>query len=150
MSEIQCLKVEKMLYHFLWGDKRAKIATKTLQLPKDEGGLHLFDIRNKQRSLKIQWITKIKSNSFFNECFQLSFPQAKHSFFWMCNMSKKDVYRWMVTENTGKFWEEILSTWSEFNFMILKINKMYLTRFYGITPILLYKINGLHTKKQSL
>ena len=88
---------------------------KTLQLPKHQGRLRLFDIRNKMKSLKIQWINKIVSNTYFKECFKLSFPKSKYENFWLCNISKEDIPK-LECKDTMIFWKQILEFWCNFNF----------------------------------
>ena len=115
MTEVQCKQVERLISQFLWSEKRPKIALKTLQLPKNEGGLRLFDIRNKQKALKIGWISKAIHNEFFFECFKSSFPCITLPFFWECNISKKDCMLLKTNESTV-FWSEVLQTWCEANY----------------------------------
>ena len=114
MSEQLCIKVEQIIKNFLWGDKRPKIALQTLQLPRKQVGLRLFDIRNKQKALKIAWVKNIISDQYFHDCFTNCIPKSTYEHFWECNLAKKDIGK-VIGKDAHHFWLQILETWCEFN-----------------------------------
>ena len=119
IPETMCKRINSIISEFIWCGKKPKIARETLQLPKVCGGLRLFDIRNKQKTIKLSWIKKIEKNNFFKECFLLSYPAArKINCPWECNITPKDT-KLLEDPDNGKptlFWKEILNSWCEFNY----------------------------------
>ena len=98
-QKIYVRKFEDTISKFIWDNKKPKIAKSTLQMLKKDGGLRLFDVRNKQKALKISWIKRIQDNKYFAESFLNSYPDAGWDKFWMANINKKDV-KTIGTENT--------------------------------------------------
>ena len=115
ISEEQCKRIEKTVSEFIWLGKKPKITHGVLQLLKHLGGQCLFDIRTKQKALKIQWIKKTKNSHFFTQCLKSNIPMTQYQFFWECNIAKKDVKE-LCNENTSIFWKEMLEIWCKFNF----------------------------------
>ena len=48
-------QMNNIIREFLWNGKKAKIAYAILQNPKDQGGLNLVNLKNKDRALKVSW-----------------------------------------------------------------------------------------------
>ena len=48
--------IEKIVHEFLWENSGNKISLRILKGRKDMGGLRLFDIKAKEKSLKFMWI----------------------------------------------------------------------------------------------
>ena len=118
LEEDLCKEIEDMVREFIWCGKKPKIALKTLQLPKEKGGLRLFDIRSKQKSLKIQWVKRALENEFFRNCLENSFPITKkisHELFWQCNIHRKDIGK-ITMQYATRFWTEIVEEWSDFHY----------------------------------
>ena len=55
-----------MIKEFLWSECTPRIRTKTLQLPKEHGGLKLTELTNKQRSLYTLWIFRSFGDVFLS------------------------------------------------------------------------------------
>ena len=56
-------QIEHLERDFVWQGKKPKIALKTLQGIKEDGGLALCDFKNRDLSFKIQWVFKLENNS---------------------------------------------------------------------------------------
>ena len=114
LDEHQSSRIEKIISKFIWEGKKPKITLKTLQAAKENGGLRLFDIRNKQKALKVQWVKRIESNVYFKESFLLCFPWGKMKEFWECNIHKSDVKQLIKEQNV--FWKEVFESWCEIHY----------------------------------
>ena len=57
-------QIETILYSFIWGNKRDKIARKILKITIENGGLKLIDIRMFDKTLKISWVKKIWDENY--------------------------------------------------------------------------------------
>ena len=55
-------KIEKAITKFIWDEKRPKIKLTNLQGLKQNGGAGLVNLRNKDKSVKLQWVYKIQEN----------------------------------------------------------------------------------------
>ena len=104
-----------MCKDFIWNYGKAKISLEILQSNKDQGGLGLVNLMNKDKSVKIQWIKKIIEEE--NELMRIFAYQAIQNpighLIWETNLKKQDIKTLTDREN---FWTSVLSIWSEFNF----------------------------------
>ena len=121
MDEELCKQVDQIMSEFLWLGKRPKISKNILQSSKRKGGVRLFDIRRKQKTLKIMWVKRLQTNVFFKECFKISFPCFncicinQFEKIWTLNIKKSDVKKLSV-KDTDIFWQEVLECWCEINY----------------------------------
>ena len=115
-SEVKMKQIEKQLYDFLWSNKPPKIAKKTITGLKTHGGLKMIDIWKKTQSLKISWIRRISDNPKFSICPILD-KYCKIEIFLLleCNLKANDLYS-VFQKNIPKFWQNVLSSWCEYNF----------------------------------
>ena len=56
MNSKQLLHVKDLFSKFIWGDSRAKIPLKILQMDKKSGGLKLVDLQKRDWAIKASWI----------------------------------------------------------------------------------------------
>lgn len=106
-------KIQEVIYKYLWNNKRAKIRSEVLHLPKEHGGLRLMDFRQKHDSLKI-WINTIEESAFLeNIANSALLPKMKQKT-WHCNIPSKQVNKIIPNESV---WREVLRSWSKYNFL---------------------------------
>ena len=106
--------VKEMITQFIWNGRKPKIRTHTLMLNKQDGGRKLVNLRLRDKSLKVEWIKRIHTDStlaymayyFINKRF-------KNILFWGCIFSVKDCIAFF---SCNKFWNDVLKTWAECNF----------------------------------
>ena len=55
-------KINKIIFHFIWDNKPAKVKRKTVIADKRHGGLKMVDFEMMERSLKIAWVQRITEN----------------------------------------------------------------------------------------
>ena len=116
MDEKTIVKLESQIDKYIWMGKKARIARKTLQSPKNCGGQRLFDFRNKQSALKLQWVNRISTSKFFWEAFirNTGLPNSKNIL--RCNLSEKDFNK-IKGSTTKNFWTQFFAKWCKVNFV---------------------------------
>ena len=81
--------MENLFREYLWNGKMAKISLRVLQNSKQEGGLGLVNLENKEKALKATWPRILQNESRIQ---QDSVPIDKHvelgEDIWRCNLSK--------------------------------------------------------------
>ena len=112
MSQNCMEKVEGILKKYLWGNKKARIAMGTLQCSKKSGGLRLFDIRKKQKAMKISWIPKILYNPFFKKRFFENIQLPQNAFIFESILKTKDVGTYCSRK---EFWGQVFHYWCEYS-----------------------------------
>ena len=112
ITEDQIKVVEKEIYKFLWGGKRARISIKTLYADKLQGGLRLVNLRAKQKALKLKWIFSIDQDNFLRTCMYEALDPRFDVMIWKVNLSRSHV-KMLFKES---LWRNVLETWSEINF----------------------------------
>ena len=117
ITEKECKIVEEKIKQFLWGTKRAKVALDTLQSDFKDGGLHLVNIRNKQKALRIAWIGRLEKCDLLLKSQAYEFLGDLGEEIWNCNLSHNDV---IVQYGYENFWAKILVNWCEINFWELQ------------------------------
>ena len=106
-------RIEQKISNFLWNQKKPKIALKTLQLPKNKGGMGLVDLRKKEISLKATWISAISSDPHLTNIIYSALNIPVKDLIWSCNLRPSDVEKF---ETNNIFWRDVLKAWSEVNF----------------------------------
>lgn len=99
---------------FIWNSKKAKITDKLLTVDKKYGGLRLVNLTHRQNALKIQWITIVNGDIFWETmCFSnLKINIGK--IIWQCNFKDKHVQ--YIANNHSIFWTNVLEAWASYNF----------------------------------
>ena len=109
-------KTEQQFRDFLWSGKKSKIALKTLQAPKSQGGLQLIDLKIKEAALKISWIQILRDDQETAEIAYASMGKIVYSLkenIWRCNMHVQDL---KYLGNNNKFWNDVLKHWARLNY----------------------------------
>ena len=103
-----------MILDFLWSGKKAKIAYKTLILPKQEGGLGLSDIETRDKAMKANWVFKVNKNAKHCSLVDEVIGNPIGVEFWSSQMINKDITK--VFAKIPKFWFQVISLWFEIEF----------------------------------
>ena len=140
-------KIEKLIDHFIWKGKKAKIAKKTLQTSKKCGGIRLFNIKIKQKALKIAWIPKIKQNTFFNICLYDNVNVSNFDRIFECNLNACDC---LLYVNPKEFWGQLMLHWCDYNFTNPKLTQvgheiLWYNSFIKIDSKPIYKNNYVNS-----
>lgn len=98
----------KIVKEFLWDGGRAKISLEKLCNPKDQGGLELINIHNKDLALKCQWVSIIKEHPSIKQIASEFFPDIGNDI-WLCNLKIKDIHKMF----RSSFWKDVLVAWTK-------------------------------------
>ena len=106
--------VYNIIRNFIWNDRKSKIAFKILQNPKQHGGLNLVDLTNRDKALKATWPRILSEEKDYAEIVYsiMRCPILKDNI-WRCNLKVDDVAVLKIQE---EFWQDVLSSWCEYNF----------------------------------
>ena len=99
---------------FVWNGRKPKIHTKTLTNAKRQGGMKLFDVRKKDKSIKLSWIKRIMNMDLTSQALAKYsiHPVITNSKFWYLNVAKQDLYQ--VCKPVG-YWKSVMEYWCEYN-----------------------------------
>ena len=89
----------------------SKVALEIRCAPKNGGGLRLFDLNNKDKALKIQWVKTYNENEEIRTLANQSL-KYKDEFFWSANLNEKDITK-LVKDC---FWLDVAIGWSELTY----------------------------------
>ena len=106
-------KYNKVVKDFIWEGGKEKIKWNILTGNKQDGGLGLFDITNKQKALKVQWIFDLPQNSPVKWLADYFLNNKLGDLLWEANLKGVENQRTIVTHN---FWLEVLQHWSQLNY----------------------------------
>ena len=112
LNNDQVKKINSILNDFLWNNSRPKIALRTLQNDKRQGGLRLVNFPAKQQSLKLKWIHTLSRTHTFDYAYSFLIPLLGKDI-WKVNLSFKDVKNIITLDS---FWREVLIEWSRLNY----------------------------------
>ena len=120
LPETYIVKIEKEFENFIWNGKKPKIPIKTLQVLKQEGGLKLVNLRNKDKAIKVSWVQRLEHNDKL-ACLAYEYlhPLLREKI-WQTNLSKEDAQKLFVGNN--KFWNHVMYAWCELNWEPFKKN----------------------------
>ena len=109
-------KMDNLCKDFLWDQKKSKIALDILQLPQENGGCGLANLKAKDTALKASWIHIINSDKgVANLAYRYIDPIIKEDI-WKCNLKLTDIPYMMKTKNI--FWEQMLCAWCKTNYKL--------------------------------
>ena len=107
-------RVDNIVRDFLWNSKKAKITYASLQNSKKDGGLGLVNLQAKDKSLKATWPgILVQEKEYSVIVYGVLRCSELQEDIWRCNLLPEDV-RELKMRN--KFWEDVLVSWSEYNF----------------------------------
>ena len=113
LSPEQIHEIENIFREFIWKGKKPKIALKTLMGLKEQGGLRLVNLKNKQDALKISWVHRLQEDNFLSHCAYSVLEPTLRELIWKCNLCTESVKK---LYDCTDFWVEILLAWSRLNF----------------------------------
>ena len=106
--------MENIIRDYLWKGKKAKIALKILQNPKDQGGLNLINLRNRDMALKATYPQILhKEQDYANLVYSSMKLSRLKEKIWRCRLHPKDVDKLKIT---NQFWSDVLKCWCEYNY----------------------------------
>ena len=110
-SPILIKSIEKVMFNFIWGNKKDKIKRATLKSKYKNGGLQVPDIDCRADSLKMTWIKKYvddEINSSWKSAVKPIFSLPNDMNIFECNMAPEVVCR----KVKSAFWRETLLAWN--------------------------------------
>ena len=122
------VKFNGLVKQFMWG-KKAKIPLCTLMLPKEKGGIGLYNIQLRDMASKAAMMARVKNNkSLSNYLYQLT-PKIKciEHHLWEMNLAEKHIKELDVRDT---YWANALRSWAKFNYQeqqsVVHIKEQYL------------------------
>jgi hypothetical protein len=107
--------LEKLFYNLIWNDKTEIISRKTMQLPREKGGLKMTNIDCFIKSLKLTWFRRLLCTN--SDWIPLFTEITKCNIVHLLNFGP--AYSKIKAKNTqNTFWKEALHVFSEFSSMI--------------------------------
>jgi exonuclease III len=114
-SEEMLVRINKLLFEFVWNAKPDKVKRSSMKLPKEKGGVSVPDIVLKDQALKIVWVQRImRAENTWNIMIQNKIP-VNLELFWNMNFSIADTTN-IITNITNPFIREVVMAWSKYNF----------------------------------
>ena len=105
--------IDNLIRNFLWNGKKSKIAYKTLQLPKEEGGLGLVDLIHKDEALKATWPKILnQEKNYAKMVYGLMRVKDIGEDIWRCNFDPATCAKFKLS---NEFWTNVLKSWSSIN-----------------------------------
>ena len=111
-SDSLCDNYKKKITQYIWEGKSPKIAYNTLICSRPEGGLKLVDIKKKDKSMKIKWISRLKHSESLASIAYYFLPDIGEKI-WECNLCYTDVTK-ILTKHS--FWRDVLMSWCSYNY----------------------------------
>ena len=106
-------KVNNLIREYIWNGRKSKIAYSILQLPKQEGGLGLVNLTNKDKALKATWPQILyEEEEYAQMVYGIIKCAPLGENIWRCTMEPALVES-MKFQN--QFWKDVLKVWSEYN-----------------------------------
>ena len=127
-SEKIFVKIEKMLFEFLWDGKPDKIKRSFAKNNIEKGGLGMIDIRLFEKSLKLTWIRRyLNSDPKWKLIITTIYP--KMNSIWRYGNNFSLILSQIIT---NKFWSNVLSYLSIYfsNIDVTCLEDLYETSFY--------------------
>ena len=114
LSEIFIKNIENIIRNFIWNGKKAKITLSILQNSKEQGGLGLVNLRNKEKALKATWpLILYKEPQYASLVYKIMRLAHVSEDIWRCHISPGDVLKLRIS---NQFWKDVLLSWSEYNY----------------------------------
>ena len=105
--------IDNHIREFIWNGKKSKVAYSILQNPKTMGGLNLVNLINKDKALKATWPKILYEEKDYADLVYnwMRVPHLKENI-WRCTLKPQHV-KYLKIKN--QFWEDVLTSWCEFN-----------------------------------
>ena len=105
-------KVEQLMRNFIWNSRKPKVSLRTLQGPKEKGGLKLVSLKDRDAALKITWIQILRTDQKLAELAYTQLDTSLGEDVWRTNTSVRDIKKWIKPG----FWQDIRCAWARFTF----------------------------------
>ena len=106
--------IDNIIREFLWNGGKSKIAYNILQLPKKEGGLNLVNFKKKETALKATWPQILYTEKEYSKLvYKIMRCTTLGEDIWKCSLHPDDIKHLKIP---SIFWEDVLRSWSEFNY----------------------------------
>ena len=106
--------INNIIREFLWNKKKAKIAYNILQNSKEEGGLELVNLKNKDHALKATWPQILHAEQdYATIVYHTMRCSSLGCNIWRCSLEEQDVKDLRIK---NKFWEHVLLSWTKINY----------------------------------
>ena len=106
--------MENIIRDYIWSGKKSKVALRILQNPKDQGGLQLVNLRNKEIALKATWPQILyKEQQYASMVYKIMRCSYIQQDIWRCNLAPQDVKDIRIN---NQFWADVLKCWCEFSY----------------------------------
>lgn len=109
LEEKYYTEYERLIKSFLW-EGRPKMSLVTLYNAKENGGLNLINLRNKDLAFKAQWVSKFKR---FKVVKNLALQFLPTEYIFHCNINPNQIDRVNIQ---SKFWSDVLYGWSMYHY----------------------------------
>ena len=107
--------LDNVIREFIWNGKKAKISYRILQNSRKAGGLGLVNLEYKDKALKATWPHILsKEEEYGSLVYGIMRCSTIGSNIWKCRLLAEDVKTLKIK---SEFWEQVLTAWSEYNFM---------------------------------
>ena len=100
------MKINKMLFLFLWDNKPDKIKRDVIVKNYNEGGLKMLHIESFVNALKLSWIRKLITGDY--KC--TKFIETKVGKEFLCNFGDEYVQK-CIDCNTNIFWKDVFKSY---------------------------------------
>ena len=110
-------KITSIISDFIWNARKPKIRTSELQMLVENGGVKLANMVARDKSLKIEWVSRLHSEhtdqAMRSVVFKLIGSKLINELFWECNLSAEYAKQFGCK---SPFWTSVMIAWSELNF----------------------------------
>ena len=119
-SEAFYQEFDKIIKHFLWKGKKAKIPIQLLEQSPQYGGLKLVNLRKKNTALKLGWL--FRKEIYVTKNLEVFIPKEMGINFWDCSLNEKDVKKITEVPEANPFWAQLIEHWFQFTWNYCKNN----------------------------
>ena len=106
--------MDNIIREFLWNGRKAKIAYKILQNSKENGGLNLVNLENRDKALKTSWVQILNGEEEYSSLvYGVMRCSTLGKDIWRCRLNEEDVY---ILKIKSVFWEDVLKCWCNYNY----------------------------------
>ena len=110
----QVKRIDAVVEHFLWKDKRPKVSLRVLKANKEDGGMGLMDIERKHTALMLTWQRQCIDNECVRNLAEAFLgPWASSTWLWKLNLNEDDCRKKFCGDS---FWHTLMHKWSKFNY----------------------------------
>ena len=106
-------RIYNLFSNFIWNHAKPKIALRTLQLNKAEGGLGLANLEIRDQAIKTTWIQMLASDPKSADLAFCNFSPYLWENIFKCNLSPQHT-KFVIDKSENPFWFDVLTAWNEY------------------------------------